>query len=63
MKRIATVTETMFYIIEFEVEDSATDDQIEEAAREEWGANPGREPHDYACKINVDLPTDQARPC
>ena len=54
MKRTATVTETMFHIIEFEVGDDATEDQIEEAAREEWGANPGRRPHDYACEINID---------
>lgn len=54
MKKIATVTETMFYIIEFEVGDSATEDQIEEAAREEWDANPGRKPHDYTCEINID---------
>ena len=53
MKKIATVIETMVYFIEFEAEDSATEDQIEEAAREEWGANPGRKPHDYTCEIEV----------
>lgn len=27
--------------------------RCEEAAREEWGANPGRKPHDYACEIDI----------
>ena len=53
MKRTAIVTETMVYFIEFEVEDSATEDQIDEAAREEWDANPARRPHDYTCEIDL----------
>lgn len=44
MKKTAIATQTMTYYFEFEVEDSATEEQIEDAAREEWGANPARTP-------------------
>lgn len=53
MKKIATVTETMVYFVEFEAEESATEDEIHQAARDEWDANPGRKPHDYTCEIDV----------
>ena len=53
MKRTATVTETMVHFIEFEAEDSATEDEIHQAARDEWDANSGRKPHDYTCEIEV----------
>lgn len=53
MKKLATVTETMVYFIEFEAEESATEDEIHQAARDEWDANSGRKPHDYTCEIEV----------
>jgi hypothetical protein len=62
MKVKATVTETSTYIIWVDVHDDATDDQIDTAAQEEWGANPGRKPDDYDCDIEVDYPvSDEAR--
>ena len=51
MKKRATVIETMTYVIEFDVPDGATEEEIENAARKEWASNPGRDPDDYECSI------------
>lgn len=62
MKVKATVTETSTYTIWVDVPDDATDDQIDDAAREEWGANPGRKPVGYECDIEADYPvSDESR--
>lgn len=53
MKRKAVVTETVTYYIEFDVPEGADDETIEDAAREEWVAHPGRDPDDYECDIEV----------
>ncbi len=54
MKRTATVTETMTYKITFEVPDGANEEAIEDAAHEEWGTNPDRDPDNYECDIEVE---------
>ena len=54
MKRRAIVTETVTYFIEFEVPEGADETQVEDAAYEEWEANPARKPSDYECSIEVD---------
>lgn len=54
MKRKAVVTETVTYFIEFEVPEGADETQVEDAAHEEWGANPARKPSDYECSIEVE---------
>jgi hypothetical protein len=51
--RKAIVTETVTYVISFEVPDGADDDEIEELAHTEWGTNPDRDPDDYECDISV----------
>ena len=54
MKRKAVVTESVTYFIEFDVPEGADEDTIEDAAREAWAANPGRDPDDYECDIDVE---------
>jgi hypothetical protein len=51
--RKAIVTETVTYVISFEVPDGADDDEIEELAHTEWGTNPDRDPDNYECDISV----------
>ena len=53
MKRTVVVTETSTYFIEFEAPEGATEDEIEDAAREEWETNSWRKPDDYECSIEV----------
>lgn len=54
MKRYATVTETTTYRIEFDAPEHTDMDELDELARAEWEANPGRKPHDYECEIEVE---------
>lgn len=53
MKKKAIVTETVTYVIEFEVPDWADEDEIEDLAEEEWASNSGRKPNNYECEIEV----------
>ena len=62
MKVKTTVTETVTYQFWVEVPDDATDEQIDDAAREEWGTHPDRKPVDYECDIEADYPvSDESR--
>lgn len=56
----AIVTETATYVIDFEVSTTWDADEIEQAARDEWDANPARKPDDYLCEIDVLRDTSRA---
>lgn len=62
MIRYAIITETMTYKVEFEAPEDASDDLLDELARDEFGLNPGRKPGDYTVECEVeDLVSDEAR--
>ena len=62
MKRIAIITETSTYRIEFEAPEDADDDMLDELARDEWELNVCRDPDDYSAECEVeDLVSDESR--
>ncbi len=53
MKRIAIITETVTYRIEFDAPEGADDDMLDELASDEWERYPGRKPVDYSTECEV----------
>jgi len=58
-RRFATVTETTTYRIEFDAPEHADMDELDELARAEWEADPGRDSNDYECEIDVEPDGDE----
>ena len=56
----AVATETITYIIDFHVPEGATEEQIEDAAREEWGMSPRNATDDYEFRLEVQGPISTA---